>query len=102
MKIFDKAQWHIDAGEDAEVVVGKFRSVYAFLEKNKLLSEDGKELLEFGIDSSISLNEQMVTEAGGVFLDKFYDEVINYGKDLIVDELEKRYAAFNVDDNAKY
>lgn len=102
MKIFDKAQWHIDAGEDAEAVVGKFRSVYAFLEKNELLSEDGKELLEFGIDSSISLNEQMVTETGSKFLDKCYDEVINYGADLVADELEKRYAAFNVDDNAKY
>lgn len=94
MKIFDKAQWHIDAGEDVDVVVGKFRSVYMFLEKNELLSEDGKELLELGIDSSISLNEQTVTENGSIFLDKCYDDVINYGADLIADELEKRYRKF--------
>lgn len=94
MKIFDKAQWHIDEGEDVDVVVGKFRSVYMFLEKNELLSEDGKELLELGIDSSISLNEQTVTENGSAFLDKYYDEVINYGAHLIAEELEKRYRQF--------
>ena len=94
MKIFDKAQWHIDAGENKRIVIGKIDLVFQFLEKKELLSEEGKELLELGIDSSISLNEQTVTEVGYAFLDKYYDEVINCGMDLIMQELEKRYAEF--------
>ena len=94
MKIFDKAQWHIDAGEDDRIVIEKFQLVFRFLEMKNLLSEDGQEIFVLGIDSSISLNEQTVTESGSAFLDKYYDEVINCGVDLIAQELEKRYNQF--------
>ena len=62
MKIYDKASWHIDAGMDEHEVVEKFRSVFNSLERLDLLSDEGYEISELGIDDSISLNENMVTK----------------------------------------
>jgi hypothetical protein len=89
MKIFDKAQWHIDAGENETEVVTKFRKVFSFLKNQNMLSKEGEEILSFGIDSSISLNEQMVSEAGYIFLDKHYDDAINCKSDTITATLEQ-------------
>lgn len=94
MKIFDKAQWHIDAGENSLEVVDKFKLVFLFLEKQDLLAEDGKEMLEIGIDSSISLNEQMVTERGCDFLENCYDDVIELHGDELVKKLDELYQNF--------
>lgn len=91
MKVFDKALWHIDAGEDKGVVLAKFQAVFGFLAEKDLLSEEGQEILEFGIDDNISLNEDMVTEEGAAFLDKHYDEVINCDANKIAAELDVRY-----------
>ena len=91
MKIYDKAQWHIDAGEDPQEVIGKFREVFSFLASHNMLSDDGLEIFEFGIDSSVSLNEKMVSEEGNHFLEKYYNEVINCSAQSIGDELEKKY-----------
>lgn len=93
MKVFDKATWHIDAGEDSEAVLAKFQAVFSFLNKKGLLSKEGQEIYEFGIDDSISLNEDTVTEEGAAFLDKYYDEVINFDADKISVELDIRYAS---------
>ncbi|WP_195514093.1 hypothetical protein [Turicibacter sanguinis] len=94
MKIFDKAQWHIDGGENSSAVTNKFIAIFEFLNEEEFLSHDGLEILELGIDSSVSLNEKMVTEIGFEFLEKYYDEVINYGYDEIAYELRKRYCLF--------
>lgn len=93
MKIFDKAQWHIDAGGDLVEVISKFKTVFQFLDKNGLLSDDGKEILEFGIDSSVSLNEHMVNEVGAAFLEKYYDTVINFPADAMGEALEQKFLA---------
>ena len=92
MKIFDKAQWHIDSGEDQSDVVAKFKKVFLFLNIHNMLSTDGLEIYELGIDSSVSLNEKMVTQDGKNFLEKYYDEVINFNEQEIFTELERRYS----------
>ena len=94
MKIFDKAQWHIDGGENPSSVTNKFLVIFDLLNEEGLLSDDGMEILELGIDSSVSLNEKMVTGIGFEFLEKYYDEVINYGCDEIAYELRKRHHLF--------
>ncbi|MBQ1659614.1 MAG: hypothetical protein II059_07175 [Clostridia bacterium] len=101
MKIYDKASWHIDAGMDEHEVVEKFRSVFNSLERLDLLSDEGYEISELGIDDSISLNENMVTKRGCKFLDKYYDAVIAYNSDKISDELEKCYKSFALENNLK-
>lgn len=96
MKIFDKAQWHIDAGEDANQVINRIKAVFKFLNEKNMLTDEGKEIFELGIDSSISLNERMVTKEGYMFLDKYYDKVIGLQFREITLELKKLY------DNFKY
>ena len=93
-KVFDKAQWHIDAGENLDEVIRKFKDVLNFLNDQALLSVDGKEILEIGVDSSVSLNENMVTEKGAEFLGKHYDSVINLNADSIKQGLTKEYEIF--------
>lgn len=90
MKIFDKAQWHIDGGEDKTAVIEKFKAVFAFLEEQNFLNADGLEILGLGIDGSISLNANMLTDEGREFLSDHYDEVINCSADEIAGELAKR------------
>lgn len=87
MTIYDKVQWHIDGGESREDVISKFNSVFSFLAQNQMLSEEGKEQLECGIDSSASLHEDLVNEVGNRFLKKYYDNVINEPSDLIYDRM---------------
>ena len=66
MKIYDKASWHIDGGERKEDVIKKFSLIFDFLEKEGMLTDEGKEILELGIDTSISLHERMVNEKGKI------------------------------------
>lgn len=76
MKIYDKAVWHIDGDEDADIVISRFREVFAFLNEVNMLNDEGKESFEYGMDSSISLNSKMVNEIGKSFLDNYYDIVL--------------------------
>ena len=94
LKIYDKAQWHIDAGEDSRAVIAKFDAVFAFLNTNNLLTDEGKEIIELGIDSSVSIHERMLTEKGKRFMDACYDKVINYDADKIASALEREYTSF--------
>lgn len=77
MKIYDKALWQIDNGVDKSVVVNHFQFVFEWLDSNKLLSKDGLEILEIGIDEEVSLNENLLTAKGNEFLDKYYDVLIS-------------------------
>lgn len=76
MKIYDKAAWHIDGGEDEKQVVLRMKLIFEQLSECGFLSSDGEEILEIGIDESVSLNEKMLTDDGAKFLDEYYDSVI--------------------------
>lgn len=76
MEIFDKAKWHIDNGENPQDVVAKFSTMFEFLNKYHMLSAEGVELYELGIDSSISLHERLVNTQGLAFLKEQYDHLI--------------------------
>ncbi len=89
MKIFDKATWHIDAGETEQETIRKFELIFSYLYQKNLLSPDGLELYELGIDSSISLHEQLVNEAGFAFLNEKYDYLISMSADDLEDQLTK-------------
>lgn len=94
LKIFDKAQWHIDAGEEEGTVIARLEAVFKFLDKNGLLRAEGKEIYQLGIDSSVSLHERMVTGSGNAFLEKNYDSVMNLADGDIFEALESRYKEF--------
>ena len=98
MKIIDKAAWQIDGGIPKELVVKHFQFVFLWLDKHKMLSNEGFEELEDGIDGCASLNEDLVTPEALEFLNICYDEYLKlieangiYGSELSVLELERIY-----------
>ncbi len=94
MIIYDKAQWHIDAGENANSVVDRFKVIFEFLVYEDLLTTDGIEVFEMGIDSSISLNENLVNDEGNRFLEQYYDEIISLDLNKIKQEIKNFFSEF--------
>ena len=88
MNVYDKAAWHIDAGENANTVVEKFKIIFSFLKEQNMLSGEGLEIFDLGIDSSISLHERLLTSEGNVFIEKNYNDIINLKTDVILKKLE--------------
>lgn len=89
MKIYDKAKWHIEGGENKEEVLRKLTHIFQFLNKKKWLSSEGEEIYELGIDTNTSLHERMVNEDGKKFLDEQYDTLLNCSSEEIAMQLEK-------------
>lgn len=94
MKTYDKASWHIDGGENPQEVIERFHAVFLFLRDKMMLTEDGIETLEYGMDSSASLNSTMVTAVGKDFLDRYYDEVLAPEAAAITQNLLDAYEKF--------
>lgn len=97
IKVYDKAQWQIENGLPIEKVLQHFNNMFKWLHNKGYLSNDGKEMVKIGIDSSISLNERMVTAEGNEFLDKYYDKYIEqtqYEVNLELFVLDKFYKEY--------
>ena len=97
MNIYDKATWQIEGGIPEEKVVAHFALVFEWLHQKSMLSSDGIDMLENGIDESISLNEEMVTDEGNMFLSEFYDEFIsetNYCLEIEKEALDRYFEEF--------
>lgn len=91
LKVYDKAQWHIDAGAVEDAVVKKMKVLFDFLDSKGLLQEEGKEVLDLGIDGSASIHERMLTEEGNKFMESKYDSVINTNGEEFNEALEKAF-----------
>lgn len=77
MKVYDKAKWH-NNGENNELNIKEyFQNLMELLLKNNMLSEDGREILDIGIDNDFSLNSKLVNEKGNLFLEKYYDKILS-------------------------
>ncbi|MCD8039593.1 MAG: hypothetical protein LUE96_10995 [Lachnospiraceae bacterium] len=94
LKVYDKAQWHIDAGADEATVVEKMKILFEFLNVKGLLLDEGKEILDLGIDDSVSIHERMLTEEGNSFMETKYDDIINTNKEEFNEALEKAFEIF--------
>lgn len=98
LKVYDKAKWHIEKGMDTKDILEHFDFMFSWLKEFNLLSEEGLEILDIGIDESISLNERMVNIGGAIFLEKNYDKYISridYGKNQDRKYLEELYFKIN-------
>ena len=94
MKSYDKASWHIDGGEERTEVIVRFKAVFDFLYKKGMLTEDGAETMEYGMDDSVSLNSTMVTMDGEAFMEKFYYSILDSNIDVMKENLESAYRKF--------
>ena len=101
MKIIDKASWQIDGGVPADAVVSHFITVFTWLYNHDMLTEDGIEEFEDGIDDCASLNDELVNKKGMFFLESCYDEYLKsvakefYGKDINGKILDTIYATYS-------
>jgi len=102
MTIIDKAAWQIDGGVPKELVVKHFITVFSWLDRHKMLSDEGREEFEDGIDSCASLNEDLITPEALDFLEECYDGYLKvieqdgkYGSDSSDIELEKIYLNYS-------
>lgn len=77
MKIYDKVAWHVDAGDGLEEVVEKLQIVMEFLKEKDLLTKEGLELFDLGVDEEFSLHERMLTKLGNSFLEGCYDQTMS-------------------------
>ena len=75
--VYDKASWHIDAGETKTNVLSHFKFIMTWCHVNNLLNDEGEEVFEFGLDESISIHSWMLNERGNMFMAKFYDSFIS-------------------------
>lgn len=98
MKVYDKASWHIDGGENRTEVVSRFKAVFEFLQEKNMLTADGLETLEYAMDSSASLNSRMVTAEGNDFLEKYYDDILAVTPTQIRKNLVEAYKEFTVEE----
>lgn len=94
LKVYDKARWHIDAGADETAVVEKMKVLFDFLNAKGLLKDEGKEVLDLGIDDSVSIHERMLTEEGNKFMESKYDSVINTNMEEFAEALEATFKEF--------
>jgi len=74
--IFDKVKWHYPDGEKCpslEAATKHFEAIMGWLNKKALLSEEGIEIYELGIDEDFVIMSSMLTEKGNELLVKHYD-----------------------------
>ena len=88
-KVYDKASWHIDAGEPKDVVLAHFKFIMNWCKQNNLLRDEGEEILEFGIDDSISIHSRLLNERGNLFMERYYDTFISAHSELSPEMDEK-------------
>ncbi len=100
MIIIDKAGWQIDGGIPSELVVEHFRIMFQWLKLHDMLTEEGLEELDDGIDEEASINDELVNSNGIKFLQECYDNFLNiiakdlYGKkdsDKILEQIYEEY-----------
>ena len=105
MKIIDKAAWQIDSGVPSKEVVNHFYTVFSWLLEHDMLTEEGREEYDDGIDDCASLNDELVNTRGMAFLDKCYDDLLKksakgiYGSDAESRILDTVYAEYLISEN---
>ena len=98
MRIIDKAAWQIDGGVPKNTVVQHFKTVFEWLDKKNMLTEEGQEELADGIDECASLHERLISSEALAFFVERYDDYlkrVEYGGDegaRVLDRLYNEYA----------
>lgn len=75
--VYDKVSWHIDGGENKKEVLNHFKFMSEWFIKNNLLNDEGLNILQKGVDESISFHSDMFTDQGNKFMETHYDKFIS-------------------------
>ena len=85
-KTYDKVSWHFPEGKncpDLDAAKIHFDVVMRWLESHDLLSREGQEAMEIGIDSDFALTSHMTTDKGNRLLASCYSDwirTVQYGR----------------------
>lgn len=77
IKVYDKVSWHYPEGKDCpniDAAKGHFQVVMKWLAENNLLTKEGKEIYDLGIDSNFSITSSMLTERGNHVFENYYSK----------------------------
>jgi hypothetical protein len=86
--VYDKVSWHYPEGKNCpsvEAAKVHLSAVMKWLNKNNLLSEEGKEIFEIGVDVDFSITSSMLNEKGNDVLKKYYSswlKTVDYSKNI--------------------
>jgi hypothetical protein len=86
--VYDKVSWHYPEGKDCpglEAAKVHFVEVMNWLKENSLLSDEGEETLELGVDADFSISSSMLNEKGNDVLKKHYSswlKTIDYSENI--------------------
>ena len=84
-EIYDKVSWHFPDGENCpslEAATVHLCMVMEWLNYQHLLSEEGLEAIEVGVDADFSLTSYMLTDRGNRLLAAYYADwvsTVRYG-----------------------
>ena len=77
IKVYDKVSWHFPEGKncpDIETAKSHFKIIMTWLSKNNLLTEEGKESYDLGIDDDFAITTLMLTDRGNTIFEKHYSK----------------------------
>lgn len=92
--VYDKVSWHYPEGQNCpnlETAKLHFESVMRWLKENRLLSHEGEEVFELGIDADFSITSLMLNKKGNNVFVKYYSswlKSIDYSKSIDLTVLE--------------
>lgn len=98
-KTYDKASWHFPEGKGCpslEAAKIHFRVITKWLRDNDLLSTEGIEAAESGIDADFALTAHMLTPKGNRVLGRCYGQwvrSVRYGEEPKTELLERCLAS---------
>jgi hypothetical protein len=75
--VYDKISWHYPEGQNCPSLNAAklhFVIVLEWLKKNNLLSDEGEEIIEVGIDADFSITSSMLNKKGNSILEKNYSD----------------------------
>ena len=104
-KTYDKVSWHFPDGKNCpsfEAAKAHFDVLMEWLQSRRLLSEEGQEAMDIGVDSDFSLTSYMLTDRGNDLLTARYTEwvrTMTYGEkqpsmDALEDWLRRNKVSF--------
>ena len=94
MATYDKVSWHFPDGEgctDVHSAAGHLKALMRWLKERDLLSEEGREAMDTGVDLSFALTSYMLTDRGNRLLDICYADwvrTLKYGMEPSMSILE--------------
>jgi hypothetical protein len=92
-QVFDKARFHAQNGEAEKDIVKRFKEIYKFLDKHKLLSVAGKDEMKH-ISMDTILTTDQVTENGARFLSTYYSKCKDSDYQTIRTQLEQYWSQY--------